>query len=276
MGLKLMYITNKREIAQLAESCGVDRIFVDLELLGKAERQGHLDTVISRHSMEDVSVIRDSISSSELLVRADPIHDGSKAQIDEVIKRGADVVMLPMFTTVEEVKRFVECVDGRAKVCLLLETPQAMCRVDDIASVPGVDEIHIGLNDLHLGLHLDFMFELLSDGIVEYLCKKIEQHHIPYGIGGIARIGYGMLPAERIICEHYRLHSSMAILSRSFCDANKLPIAEVESVFREGVKNIRAYENSLQTYTEEDFLQNRLEMKKSIDTLIQMKRKKSG
>lgn len=43
-----MYITNRPEIAQIAESAGVDRIFVDLEYIGKADRQSGLDTVKSK------------------------------------------------------------------------------------------------------------------------------------------------------------------------------------------------------------------------------------
>ena len=37
--LKLMYITNKPAIAKIAADAGVDRIFIDMEVLGKAERQ---------------------------------------------------------------------------------------------------------------------------------------------------------------------------------------------------------------------------------------------
>ena len=54
MSLKLMYITNRPDVAQVAQSCGVDRIFVDMEYIGKEERQGGLDTVKSHHSVEDV------------------------------------------------------------------------------------------------------------------------------------------------------------------------------------------------------------------------------
>ncbi len=54
MSLKLMYITNQPEIAQIAESAGVDRIFVDLEYIGKSDRQGGMDTVQSRHTIDDV------------------------------------------------------------------------------------------------------------------------------------------------------------------------------------------------------------------------------
>lgn len=40
-----MYITNRPEVAHIAELSGVDRIFVDLETIGKQERQGGMDTV---------------------------------------------------------------------------------------------------------------------------------------------------------------------------------------------------------------------------------------
>lgn len=39
MSLKLMYITNRPEVAVIAEQYGVDRIFVDMEYIGKADRQ---------------------------------------------------------------------------------------------------------------------------------------------------------------------------------------------------------------------------------------------
>lgn len=273
MALKLMYITNKQDVAELAQRCGVDRIFLDLELLGKDERQGHLNTVISRHTMEDVSAVREVLNTSELLVRVDPIHDNSKQQIDEAIARGADIVMLPMFTTADEVKRFVEFVGGRAKTMPLLETPQALTRVDDVLRVDGIDEIHIGLNDLHLGMGLNFMFELLTGRVVEYLAQKIKPTGIPFGFGGIARIGYGVLPAERIICEHYRLGSSMAILSRSFCDAYKMSAQEVEEAFTVGVDKIRAYEKELKTYTAAQYDANFRDMKEIVDRIVADKKK---
>lgn len=58
MPLKLMYITNNGNVAKIAESSVVDWIFIDLEINGKVERQRHLDTVISRHSIEDVERIK--------------------------------------------------------------------------------------------------------------------------------------------------------------------------------------------------------------------------
>ena len=76
--LNLMYITNRPEIAQIAESAGVDRIFVDLEYIGKADRQGGMDTVQSKHTLEDVKKISKAITMAELLVRVNPIHEATQ------------------------------------------------------------------------------------------------------------------------------------------------------------------------------------------------------
>ena len=53
----------------------------------------------------------------------------------------------------------MDLIDGRAYVSLLLETTQALVRIDEIVRVEGVDEISIGLNDLHraLGLSLGLL-----------------------------------------------------------------------------------------------------------------------
>jgi len=269
MALNLMYITNKQDIAKIAEKNGVDWIFVDLEINGKEERQGHLDTVISHHRIEDVKKIKAVLTKTELIVRVNPIYEGSKDEIDKVIDYGADIVMLPFFKTKNEVKKFIEYVNGRCKVCLLLETPEAVENIDSILSVNGIDYVHIGLNDLHLGYKKKFMFELLSDGTVEKLCNKIRQKGITYGFGGIAQIGQGTLRAEKIIAEHYRLSSSMVILSRSFCNINKINnLKEVNKLFAEGVNNIRQFEKELVSKSREFFIENQRDVKRIVSEIV--------
>lgn len=244
-----MYITNRVEIARIAESNGVDRIFVDLEYIGKKDRQGGMDTVQSYHTVEDIRLIRKSINKSQLLVRINPIHDASEQyissaeEIDQVVESGADIIMLPFFKTLQEVKTFLKLVDGRTKTMLLIETPEAVSIVDDILDLDGVDEVFVGLNDLSLGYGKRFMFELLADGTVEQLCTKFRLKGVPYGFGGIASIGKGMLPAERVIAEHYRLGSTCTILSRSFCNiAFKNDLDEIKELFAKGVLEIRKFE----------------------------------
>ena len=103
MPLKLMYITNRPDVALIAEQNGVDRIFVDMEYIGKAERQGNLDTVKNHHTIQDVVALRKVLMQSELLVRVNPIHektaeyDSSEDEINAAIAAGADIVMLPFF-----------------------------------------------------------------------------------------------------------------------------------------------------------------------------------
>lgn len=249
MPIKLMYITNRPEIAQIAESSGVDRIFVDMEYIGKAERQGGLDSVKNHHTVADVKAMKEAVESAEVLVRVNPIHEAtddycsSQEEIDAVVKAGADIIMLPYIRSVDEVRAFVNMVDGRAKTMPLIETPQSAEALDEILDIPGVDEIYIGLNDLSLGYHKKFMFELLADGTVETLCLKCKLKGIPYGFGGIASLGKGMLPSEYVIREHYRLGSTSAILSRSFCNLEKVKhIGIVSSTFIDGIKGIRALE----------------------------------
>ena len=249
MPLNMMYITNDPAVARIAEQNGVDRIWVDMEYIGKGKRQGGMDTVQSHHTVEDVRAIRESVRTAEVLVRVNPIHDAlpdygdSRWEIDAVAAAGADVIMLPYFKTADEVRTFLKLVGGRAKTMLLVETPEAVEAIDEILALDGIDEIHIGLNDLSLGYGMKFMFELLADGTVERLCLKFRKAGIPYGFGGIAALGKGMLPAERVIREHYRLGSTRVILSRSFCNTSLVTdLDEVERIFRTGMTEIRALE----------------------------------
>ncbi len=255
MALKLMYITNRPDVAQIAESAGVDRIFVDLEYIGKAKRQGGMDTVQNHHTIDDIVAIRAAIEKAELLVRVNPIHEAAEAysssqdEIDAVIGAGADIIMLPFFKTAEEVKRFIQMVAGRARTMLLFETPESIDALDEILDIEGIDEVFIGLNDLSLGYGKKFMFELLTDGTVERICLKFKQKGFPYGFGGIASLGKGALPSEYVIREHYKLGSTCAILSRSFCNVNQIShIGVISSTFVNGVREIRNFEKDCEHY----------------------------
>lgn len=255
--LKLMYITNRPDIAQIAETAGVDRIFVDMEFIGKDERQKGLDTVKSRHTFLDIANIKQAVEMAEVLARINPIHDplpdypGSAVEIDRTIAAGADIIMLPYFKTPEEVRTFLKLVNGRARTMLLLETREAVEHVDEILSIPGIDEIHIGINDLSLSYGKRFMFELLADGTVEQLCFKFRKKGIPFGFGGIASLGNGLLPSEYVIKEHYRLGSTCVILSRSFCDVMKIHhIGIINDTFLKGVRKIRELEQECAPHSE--------------------------
>ena len=255
--LTLMYITNNPDVALIAQKYGVDRIWIDLEYKGKEERQKGLNSVKSKHTVQDIKNIAPLITTSKLLVRINPWDNDSVAEIEAVISAGADMIMLPMWKNVSEVASFLNVVKGRVPIILLLETKEAVDCLDNILHLSGIDEIHIGLNDLHLSYGYKFMFEPLANGLVENIINKISDAGIPYGFGGVARIGEGMLPAEKIIMEHYRLRSSMVILSRSFCNAEAIgDIAEVEDIFSINLKKLRQFENSISDFNPDDFIKN--------------------
>ena len=277
-----MYITNKPTVAQIAEQAGVDWIFLDMEFIGKDARQGGLDTVQNHHTVKDVANIKAAVKKAKVLVRVNPMHEtlpdypSSKDEIDAVIEAGADIVMLPFYKTVKEVRQFIQYVGGRAKTCLLLETAEAAILIDETLKVSGIDMIHLGLNDLHLELGMKFMFQLLSDGVVEQLGNKIKAAGIPFGFGGIARLDSGMLPGADVLKEHVRLGSSMVIVSRSFCNTDVITdLDEVRSIFTKGIKSIRDLEAEAEAAANY-FTKNRQEVEKAVETIVENIEKKEN
>ncbi len=236
-----MMVTNNSSEARIAESCGITRIFVDLEINGKQERQGHRDTFISAHKMSDVEEIKQSLSEAELLVRLNPLYEGSELEVEQAIINGADILMLPMFRTADEVNIFAKYINGRVKFIPLIETKDAALDIKNIVKVKGITELFIGLNDLHIEYGYDFMFELLSEGIVDEIVKTIKQAGLCFGFGGVARVGEGAISAERVLGEHIRLGSSAVILSRTFRKDNlkdgvfKKEINKLEHVIKESM-----------------------------------------
>lgn len=184
--MNLMILAADPQSAREAQNAGIDRIFYDLEWIGKAERQHGRNTVKSNNNIDDIPTVREVLKESELIVRTNPIHAYSKAEIDKAITYGADILMLPMVMDQHDVEQYVKMVDDRAKICIMIETAAAMSRLDKILAVPGVDELFIGLNDLHISMGLTFMFELLSDGLVEYIANKCNNVGMPFGFGGRA------------------------------------------------------------------------------------------
>lgn len=272
--LRLMYITNNPDVALIAEKNGVDRIWIDLETEGKEERQKGRNTVKSNHKIDDIKHIKPLLTKAKMQVRINPWSERSTKEIDAVIEAGADVIMLPMWKTAEEVKEFIKAVNRRCKTLLLLETIGAEKALDEVLKIEGIDEIHIGLNDLHLEYKLPYMFELLSNGKIEEICNRIKSTSIPFGFGGIGMMGSGLIPSpEEIINEHFRLGSTALILSRSFCNYEQIgSLEEINKRFSIGVKAIREQEKIASRFTQEDFLKNKEIVCKGVEqTMKQMR-----
>ena len=266
--LKLMILAADPQSAIDAQNAGVDRVFYDLEYIGKESRQHGRNTVKSMNSIDDIPAVRKVLDKTELLVRTNPIHAYTKMEVDKAIEYGADVLMLPMVMDQHDVEQFVSYVNGRAKVCIMIETAAAMARLDKILAVPGVDELFVGLNDLHISMGLTFMFEFLSNGLLEYIADKCNKAGMPFGFGGIARIGEGDLPSDNILGEHVRLGSTSVILSRTFkgvvgVDKNARPIdLGIE------VQKVRDRVLEIDKWNEEQHVENRKKIAEAVDKVI--------
>ena len=72
------------------------------------------------------------------------------------------------------------------------------------------------MNDLSIAYKIDFLFEILSGGIVDFISNSFKKNNIDFGFGGISRLDTGTVNPRLILSEHIRLGSQYVILSRSF------------------------------------------------------------
>ncbi|MDE2119729.1 MAG: aldolase [Betaproteobacteria bacterium] len=239
-------ITNRPDFAAFAVDCGVPRIMVDLESLGKLERQGGLGTFISDHRPQDVARVRAAAPRAHLIVRINPWHAGSPQELEQVLRDGADSVMLPMFEQPHALRACAEAVAGRARLIALLETRGALDTLEAWADQQGLSEIYVGLNDLHRQLGCRFMFEPLADGSVERIAQAAHARDLRFGFGGIARLDEGLLPGRVVLAEHLRLGSQSVILSRTFNrEMFEEPTSDWRSVYREQLRCLAHCESVL-------------------------------
>ncbi|QIE47916.1 aldolase (plasmid) [Pseudohalocynthiibacter aestuariivivens] len=251
-------IADDPAIAQFASANGVDRIFVDLEYMGKDERQKGLDTWKSRQGPDDVTKLREAVPGGHILVRVNPLHDGSAREIDDVVARGADSVMLPMFRGADDLARFMDMLNGRAEALPLVETKAALDALPEIATRIPLNRLHIGLNDLHLDMGLKFMFQIIADGTLEDGCAALRAAGIAFGIGGLARAHEGIVNPAVLLGEHVRLGSTAAILSRTFHrGAESLAALREEMDFAAEVATLRGIYREFQAMSPDALEQNR-------------------
>ena len=269
--IDLLTITNLPETAVRCDQMPGMRLFVDLERNGKEVRQKGHDTFISTHHLSDVSSIKAVLKQSRLMVRVNPFRmddpAASKAEVDAVLRHGADMLMLPMFSSAAELSAFAGIVAGRVPIVALLETAGALHCLDSWVNTPGICEIFVGLNDLHLSLGCSFMFEPLASGHVGRVANAAKERGLRFGFGGIARMDEGVLPGRDVLAEHVRLGSGAVILSRTFNRADAQP--GVKS-FEQAVAELRTAELALGLRSSESVERDRLHSHCQIAELVKV------
>jgi hypothetical protein len=217
-GFRLLLLTDDPVLAAEADGAGVARIGIDVERLGKAERQAGHDTRLSNHEWTDLAAIAPVLRTARAFARLNPLNDGSAGEVETALSCGAQSLMLPFFRTVEEVARFVGLVRGRAEVMILIETGAALVRIRDVLAVRGIDEPMIGLNDLRLSLGVENHFEVLASPLIDAACAELRRTGRPFSLGGIGRTGDAGLPIppDLVHAQFPRLGATGALMARGF------------------------------------------------------------
>ena len=161
-----MMIVSDPEIAAFVSQNGVKHLFVDLEKKGKLSRQRNLNTVISQDTPETVSKIRQVAPNADIIVRLNPLNIETPEEVENIIDRGADAVMLPYFHDERTLEKFVKIVANRLRVIPLVETTGSLKAVKTFAGKLDIDRVHFGLNDLHLERGDKMMFCPLLKGVL--------------------------------------------------------------------------------------------------------------
>ena len=251
--MMLSLITDDVALAAEAERAGIDRIMIDLEREGKAERQSGRSLFQSTHQVTSVGRVKAALERAALMVRINPLSERTPEEIDAVLAGGADVVMLPYFFTPADVRSFVAMVNGRCRVSLLVETKSAAGQLAACLASGHIDEVHIGLNDLSIELGYDVILEPMCTGVTDSLAATLRDARVPFGVGGIGRLSSEILPVrpERLLAEQVRLGCTRAWLGRTFREGlgDGRLTAEVDSI-REAVERWGSA-------SEEEHLENR-------------------
>lgn len=256
--IDFLQITNDPDLARRCDALPGMRLFVDLEVHGKAERQAGRDSFISSHGPQDVRRVKAQLRRARLMVRLNPLHAGTPRELDCVLAQGADQLMLPMFHTPQELHRFSALVAARAPIVALLETAGALRSIDDWIGCDGLCEVFVGLNDLHLALGCRFMFEPLAQGLLDAVAARARAQGLRFGFGGVARLDQGLLPGRSVLAEHLRLGSRAVILSRSFHRG------QAPGAFEEQLRALRQAESDLAARSAQEVEADRLRIREAI------------
>ncbi len=233
MNLHTILIVKDSGIARHAYLSGVNRLMVDLEYMGKKERQKDLKTAhFGGASWESLTSVREAVPAAQIIVRLNPYGEHSASEVEKAIDLGADYLMLPMFHDADTVHRFLAIVGGKVPVIPLLETSGALSHISALSNLSGLDHIYIGFNDLHLSLNQRFLFEPLAYGVIDTLAGVCKHNHIAFGMGGIGKIMANntdiTLDPYLVLSEHVRLGSSWVILSQAFCGGVQTSLEELK------------------------------------------------
>lgn len=216
----LTLLTKDAAWAAAADDAGVSRVGIDIERMGKIQRQGLVyDARISDHTLADLIPIARVLHRARAFVRINPLHSRTREEVERALQAGARSLMLPQVHNASEAGEFAGLVAGRAETLLLLETKECLQDLDAIFAISEVDEVMVGLNDLSLALCMRHPMQLLASPMLDDIATRAREAGRSYGFGGVAGPEVSNpLPVspDLVLARHAALGSRSAWIARSF------------------------------------------------------------
>jgi 4-hydroxy-2-oxoheptanedioate aldolase len=191
------------EIAQIAQSCGYDTLYVDVEHSSLTLRQtGQICMAalavgitpfvrVPSYEPEFVSRYLDAgamgIIAPHVTCKADAEKVVAAARFPPLGDRSVSIGLPHLKFRNHPVAEARRALNAATTVVAMLEGPEAIENVEEIASVEGVDILFIGTNDLcaQLGIDGEFDHPLVRQAYARTIsvCQRLGKH---VGVGGLA------------------------------------------------------------------------------------------
>jgi hypothetical protein len=213
----LLLFTVDPRFAHACVAAGAAGVIVDWERRGKARRQAGEDTQINGDTPADLARIR-AATAGRVVCRVNGAGPWTGAEIDRAVALGADEVLLPMVRTPEQVDLALAAVAGRVGLGILVETQDAVDRVEELVARP-LSRLYLGLNDLRIDRGSDALFGPLVDGTADRVAAACAaaSSPVPFGVAGLTRPDAGRpVPSRLLAAELARLQADFTFLRRSF------------------------------------------------------------
>lgn len=201
-------------VIDAAMKAGAAAVVVDLENVGKSDRQVGANTQINDQSIDDVKRVR-ALTGGHLICRTNGRGPDTPQEIEQVLAAGADELLLPMVRSCADVEEVLKLVKNRCSLGVMLETRESLKIARDLSQLP-VQRVYVGLNDLALELGNPSIFDAVVDGTVDRLRELFT---VPFGFGGLTLPELGNpIPCRLLMGEMARLNCQFSVLRRSFLD----------------------------------------------------------
>jgi hypothetical protein len=211
--LELVLFENEPESACAYLEAGIRSFLVDLEIIGKDQRQLGFDTEIRPGKLQDLQRIA-ALPGVSAWCRINRYGGHTQREVEHALEAGADVMILPMAESMTEIDAYLRLLDRRCRAGIMIETRACAALARELNQRP-LDYAFFGLNDFAISRGGGLIFDALADGSVEAVNRALTGPR--FGVGGLTDVRRGSpIPSARLVEEMERLGCGFTFLRRSF------------------------------------------------------------